>query len=101
MFSDCPVRITEKTFVRQYVDAPFFSKALAQLHLKELRKPSLEWYSMNITDKKQYLFYYKKGNSIIDEDEQMNTCIPRYQLARIRHAQTFSGSYLLQVNLLS
>lgn len=24
-------------------------------------------------------------------------CVPRYQLARIKHSQTFSGVYLLQV----
>lgn len=86
--------------MRQYVDAPFFSKALAQLHLKDLRKQSLEWYSFNITDAKQYLFSYNKDHKTVDDNDEMDSCIPRYQLARIRHAQTFSGSYLLQVILI-
>lgn len=26
-----------------------------------------------------------------------DSCVPRYQLVRIKHSQTFSGAYLLQV----
>lgn len=36
-------------------------------------------------------------NKLIDQDH-MDKCIPRYQLTRVKHAQTFSSAYLLQVS---
>ncbi|XP_054006508.1 post-GPI attachment to proteins factor 6-like isoform X1 [Hylaeus anthracinus] len=95
IIAECPIRVTEKSFVRQYLDAPSFSKALAQLHMEDLTKHHLHHYE----DKKNVSSYngVDLRNQIHLSDENFDdTCVPRYQLARIKHSQTFSGVYLLQ-----
>lgn len=95
LFSECPIRITEKSFVRQYLDAPSFSKALAQLHMKDLTK---HLHHDEIRYNKSYSGVDLMRNEFRVSDEDLDDpCVPRYQLARIKHSQTFSGVYLLQV----
>ncbi|XP_076760727.1 post-GPI attachment to proteins factor 6 [Xylocopa sonorina] len=93
VISECPIRITEKSFVRQYLDAPSFSKALAQLHMKDLTKHRS--HRIEDEEKSNESFYNESDFRITDENFD-DPCVPRYQLARIKHSQTFSGVYLLQ-----
>ncbi|XP_017879327.1 post-GPI attachment to proteins factor 6-like isoform X1 [Ceratina calcarata] len=94
--SECPIRITEKSFVRQYLDAPSFSKALAQLHMKDLTKHRLH-HTESRNNESFYGEVYLMKNQFHESDETFDDpCVPRYQLARIKHSQTFSGVYLLQ-----
>lgn len=96
-FLECPIRMTEKSFVKQYLEAPSFSKALAQLHMKDLTKHGSH------NDKNRSTGSSYNGidlrNQFHSSDEHFDDpCVPRYQLARIKHSQAFSGVYLLQVN---
>ncbi|XP_006564295.1 transmembrane protein 8B isoform X3 [Apis mellifera] len=91
---ECPIRITEKSFIKQYLDAPSFSKALAQLHMKDLTN------HLHYNENKNNESFYNGNNfknqfHVLDENFD-DLCIPRYQLVRIKHSQTFSGAYLLQ-----
>ncbi|XP_043605137.1 post-GPI attachment to proteins factor 6-like isoform X1 [Bombus pyrosoma] len=93
--SECPIRITEKYFVRQYLDAPLFSKALAQLRMKDLTKH----HSHHGEDRYNESFYngdVMKNQFRISDEYFDDPCFPRYQLTRIKHSQIFSGVYLLQ-----
>lgn len=98
-FPECPIRITEKSFVRQYLDAPSFSRALAQLHMKDLTKHRSHRNENEINDSS----YNYNGIDLmrnqfhVPEENVEDPCVSRYQLARIKHSQTFSGVYLLQV----
>ncbi|XP_076619315.1 post-GPI attachment to proteins factor 6 isoform X1 [Colletes latitarsis] len=93
--SECPIRVTEKSFVRQYLDAPSFSKALAQLHMKDLTKHRSHQYESrrNISS---YNGVDLRNQFRLSDENLDELCVPRYQLARIKHSQTFSGVYLLQ-----
>ncbi|XP_071863584.1 post-GPI attachment to proteins factor 6 [Bombus fervidus] len=93
--SECPIIITEKSFIRQYLDAPLFSKALAQLRMKDITKH----HSHHGEDKYNESFYngdVMKNQFRISDEYFDDPCFPRYQLARVKHSQIFSGVYLLQ-----
>ncbi|XP_076641591.1 post-GPI attachment to proteins factor 6 [Halictus rubicundus] len=94
--SECPVRVTEKSFVRQYLDAPSFSQALAQLHMKDLTKH----HTHHDEDKSNNASLHNgidfRNQFHVSDESFDDPCVPRYQLARIKHSQTFSGVYLLQ-----
>lgn len=96
IFSECPIRVTEKSFVRQYLDAPSFSKALAQLHMKDFTN-----HISHREDGKKNMSSYNgvdlRNQFHLSDENFDDPCVPRYQLARIKHSQTFSGVYLLQV----
>ncbi|KAG7206139.1 hypothetical protein KM043_003531 [Ampulex compressa] len=94
--SECPIKITEKRFVRQYLDAPSFSKALAQLHIKDLLKHRLRHTANNNTNSSHNGIELFEYQSVVMEEDLTDPCIPRYQLARVKHTQTLSNVYLLQ-----
>lgn len=82
------------------MDAPLFSKALAQLRMKDLTKH----HSHHGEDKYNESFYngdVMKNQFRISDEYFDDPCFPRYQLARIKHSQIFSGVYLLQVSSIS
>ncbi|XP_015428982.1 PREDICTED: transmembrane protein 8A-like [Dufourea novaeangliae] len=96
--AECPIRVTEKSFVRQYLDAPSFSKALAQLRMKDLTKHHTHRDEENSNNNNISLYSgidFRNQFRISDLGVD-DSCVPRYQLARIKHSQTFSGVYLLQ-----
>lgn len=93
--SECPVRMTEKSFVRQYLDAPSFSKALAQLHMKDITKHRSH-HDDSISNGSSYSEIDLRNQFHLSDETVDDPCIPRYQLTRIKHSQTFSGVYLLQ-----
>lgn len=93
--------------MRQYLDAPSFSEALAQIRsksrearLKALKKQSMarQIFYNNSTLNYDSMRLSKDQYILPDEDmARDDPCIPRFQLARIKHPQPFSSVYLLQV----
>lgn len=100
MFLDCPVRTVEEVFIHQYVHAPVYVRN-DQSYMKNVEDQSVQYFSSNnqsqlkenpnITDSKEL--------SIAEDYDNLTSCIPRYQLVRIKHSQTLSGDYLLRVNI--
>ncbi|XP_015609576.1 post-GPI attachment to proteins factor 6 isoform X3 [Cephus cinctus] len=86
IISECPIKDLGKSLMRQYLDAPSFSKALVKLRM---RNDSLQHDNYRL---------YKNQFELSSEDVMVeDPCVPRFQLARVKHSQTFSGVYLLQV----
>ncbi|XP_020709413.2 post-GPI attachment to proteins factor 6-like isoform X2 [Athalia rosae] len=104
--SECPIRVLEKSSMRQYLDAPSFSEALAQIRaknrdarLKLSKKHSLtnQMFYSNSTMNYDSMRLSKDQYILPDEDEARDDpCIPRFQLVRVKHPQPFSSIYLLQ-----
>ncbi|XP_050480954.1 post-GPI attachment to proteins factor 6-like isoform X2 [Bombus huntii] len=89
--SECPIRITEKSFIRQYFDAPLFSKALAQLSMKDLTEHDEDKHNESSYNGDVTKHIFRIPDEYFDD-----LCFPRYQFTRIKHSQIFSGIYLLQ-----
>lgn len=93
--SECPVRLTRgKSFTTEYTDVALsFNSITGTNTYKELMKR--KWYYKENNASRFY-----NGNEFYSKSEKTdNQCIPRYQLVRIKHAETFSTVYLLQVIL--
>lgn len=50
-----------------------------------------------VTDRSSYSEIDLRNQFHLSDETVDDPCIPRYQLTRIKHSQTFSGVYLLQV----
>ncbi|XP_050583175.1 transmembrane protein 8B-like isoform X4 [Bombus affinis] len=96
--SECPIRVTEETFTKQYADTPILSKTLAQLRMKYLAK----LHSHHSEDGYNESFYngdVMKNQFRISDEHFDDQCFPRYQFTRIKYSQISSGFYLLQVDI--
>ncbi|XP_032665040.1 post-GPI attachment to proteins factor 6-like isoform X2 [Odontomachus brunneus] len=91
--TECPIKITEKFFNRRYINTVTSFNSIMGSNTK---------YSI------RQMQYYKENNNIdkntshknqfFERDEKYNTdmCIPRHQLARVKHTEAFSAVYFLQ-----
>lgn len=94
----------EENFIEKYIGAPFYSKVSDQLRLTDLKEKTLPWYSINQSQiRRNSIFASNKQSDIIDDiiedDNNLNTCIPRYQLIRIKYGELLSAEYLIRVHL--
>ncbi|XP_036147030.1 post-GPI attachment to proteins factor 6 isoform X3 [Monomorium pharaonis] len=94
--SECPIKLTEELFTREYMDiALSFNSMTGMNTYKELIKH--KWYYKENNNSR---FYNKdefhQKNEKHETDNLYTKCIPRYQLVRVKHAETFSTVYLLQ-----
>lgn len=95
IISECPIRLTEKLFTEEYADiASSFNSITGTNTYNELIER--KWYhkennTSGFYDRDEF---YRKN-----EKYKTNRCIPRYQLVRVKRAETFSTVYLLQVIL--
>ncbi|XP_046426903.1 post-GPI attachment to proteins factor 6-like isoform X1 [Neodiprion fabricii] len=104
--SECPIRMLDKSFMKQYLDAPSFSEALNQLRVKNKedrlrsskKQPLLHQIFYNNSTLNYDSMRPSKDQFVLpdDDDARDDPCIPRFQLARIKHSQPFSSVYLLQ-----
>ncbi|XP_071645882.1 post-GPI attachment to proteins factor 6 isoform X7 [Temnothorax longispinosus] len=95
--TECPIRLTvERSFTEEYVDiASSFNSIIGTNTYEELIKH--KWYYKETNASRFYNrddVYQEKGKN--EKSETDNQCIPRYQLVRVKHAETFSTVYLLQ-----
>ncbi|XP_025987542.1 post-GPI attachment to proteins factor 6 isoform X2 [Solenopsis invicta] len=94
---ECPIKLTEKSFTREYINiASSFSSVTGKNTYEELIKH--KWYYEENNDSTFYNGneFYEKRNEKHETDNLYTKCIPRYQLVRVKHAETFSTVYLLQ-----
>lgn len=94
--TECPIKLTEKSFTKEYMDiASSFNSITGTNTYRELIKH--KWYYKENNASRFYNrdeFYPKKEKN--EKRETDDQCIPRYQLVRVKHAETFSTVYLLQ-----
>nr|XP_012223759.1 PREDICTED: uncharacterized protein LOC105673010 [Linepithema humile] len=86
--SECPIRLTNKSFMRESTDTALSLNSARELNINEYK-----WYykGNNISRSYNKIFYRRN-----EEHETDNSCMPRHQLVRVKHAETFSATYLLQ-----
>ncbi|XP_047355134.1 post-GPI attachment to proteins factor 6-like isoform X2 [Vespa velutina] len=96
--SECPIKLIEKQFIKQYLDVSSITEKVTQISAKNLREhKTYDVWNRNINSSNDLIdlhksqFYVRKENSDIEDK-----CFPRYQLVRVKHSQVFSSSYLLQ-----
>ncbi|XP_077255398.1 post-GPI attachment to proteins factor 6 isoform X3 [Temnothorax americanus] len=95
--TECPIGLTvERSFTEEYMDrASSFNSIIGTNTYEELIKH--KWYYKETNASRFYNrddVYQEKGKN--EKSETDNQCIPRYQLVRVKHAETFSTVYLLQ-----
>ncbi|XP_043483098.1 post-GPI attachment to proteins factor 6-like isoform X3 [Leptopilina heterotoma] len=93
--SDCPVKVIDKSIVKTLLSATYLPKeSLTELYVDNFNKNRT--HSFDGDEQKNLLqptaLTLHKDEGIEPED----SCIPRFQLARVKHPQTFSNVYLLQ-----
>ncbi|KAL0107615.1 hypothetical protein PUN28_014724 [Cardiocondyla obscurior] len=95
--TECPVRLTEVLFTKEYINiASSFNSITKMNTYNELIKRNWHYKINNVSR------FYNADNEFYQEKEKRekretdNQCIPRYQLVRVKHAETFSTVYLLQ-----
>ena len=93
-FLDCPVKIIEKSVVKTLLSATYLpEECLGQLYIQNSKgKETQIFYNQTNRTEPSAL-----GSSEDEFIEQEDSCIPRFQLARVKHPQPFSDVYLLQV----
>ncbi|KAK2589019.1 hypothetical protein KPH14_001862 [Odynerus spinipes] len=99
--AECPIKLIEKQFIRQYLDISSFSEKLTQVSTKDLKQlHTYNWSSnrsssydvINLYKNQFYIWKVKNSDNFDPEDK----CFPRYKLVRVKHSEVFSGTYLLQ-----
>ncbi|XP_012280579.1 post-GPI attachment to proteins factor 6 isoform X2 [Orussus abietinus] len=99
--TECPIDVLEDSFMRQYLIASSVSKSI-QFHMNILKNQQIRQFLISESN-----FPLNKSKLVTSQDRTQNEqgnnddddeCIPRFQLARIRHSKTFSGVYLMQGN---
>ncbi|XP_072750640.1 post-GPI attachment to proteins factor 6 isoform X2 [Anoplolepis gracilipes] len=87
----CPIKLTDIS-ARKYIDIFRNFNSITESNTKDVSK--YEWsYKENNASR----FYDR--NKFYQKNEEYETdikCMPRYQLVRVKHAETFSTVYLLQ-----
>lgn len=98
MISGCPIRLTDISFTRKYIDTFLSFNSVIGSDTKDVLK--YEW-SYNENNASRFYnrnkFYQKNEEYDNAKYEIDDECTPRYQLVRVKHAETFSTVYLLQV----
>lgn len=98
MISGCPIRLTDISFTRKYIDTFLSFNSVIGSDTKDVLK--YEWSSKENNASRFYnrnKFYQKNEEYDNAKYETDDECMPRYQLMRVKHAETFSTVYLLQV----
>ncbi|OXU28873.1 hypothetical protein TSAR_000403 [Trichomalopsis sarcophagae] len=95
--TNCPVRTVEEVFIHQYVHSPVYVRN-DQSYMKNVEDSPMQYFSSNNQSqlKENPIITNGKELSIAEDDDNLTSCFPRYQLVRIKHSQTLSGDYLLR-----
>lgn len=93
MILECPVRLTDTSFTRKYIDTFLNFNSVMGSNTKDVLKYKWPYKENNVSRFYNRNKLYQKN----EEYEIDNECMPRYQLVRVKHAETFSIVYLLQV----
>ena len=89
----------EEVFINRMLDIPLYSKAFNEFHLKSLKEEVLQ-YSINASEVYKEPIFNNTIESSLENSSNLSSCIPRYELVRIKYPKMFSGDYLLRVSLL-
>lgn len=93
MILECPVRLTDTSFTRNYIDTFLNFNSVTRSNTKDVLKYKSSYKENNVSRFYNKNKFYRKN----EEYEIDNECMPRYQLVRVKHAETLSIVYLLQV----
>lgn len=96
MFTECPVKLIEKRFIRQYLDLSSFNKKLTQVSKKDHNHDTYNNWSSNRNSSNSVIDIHKNQFYLWKKSSDIDKCFPRYQLVRIKHSEVFAGTYLLQ-----
>ncbi|XP_025266403.1 post-GPI attachment to proteins factor 6 isoform X1 [Camponotus floridanus] len=89
---ECPVRLTDTSFTRKYIGTFLNFNSVTGSNTKDVLKYKWSYKENNVSRFYNRNKLYQKN----EEYEIDNECMPRYQLVRVKHAETFSIVYLLQ-----
>lgn len=94
--SDCPVKIIENSVVKTLLSVSYLPKeSLSGLYIKNSKRNGTHSFE---NDNQRNRLEPSALSLHKDEDiDPEDFCIPRFQLARVKHPQSFSEVYLLQV----
>ncbi|XP_011494444.1 PREDICTED: uncharacterized protein LOC105359529 [Ceratosolen solmsi marchali] len=99
---DCPVKTIEETHILQprLGNTKVYLQPSSRLHLSVLKADSgpLQFMNQAYARQANLVFDKNKWFGNFEGDRNINACVPRYQLARIKHTEPFSRDYLLRVN---
>lgn len=96
-FSECPIRMTEKYFNREYINTALSFNSVMESNVKNFIRRT-QYYDGNNTSVK-YAFHKNQVSKFNKQRNTADICMPRHQLVRVKHAEAFSTVYLLQVFL--
>lgn len=93
IISGCPIRLTDISSTRKYIDTFLSFNSVTESNTKDVLKYEWSYEENNASRFYNRSKFYQKN----EEYETDNECIQRYQLVRVKHMETFSTVYLLQV----
>ncbi|XP_033222344.1 post-GPI attachment to proteins factor 6-like [Belonocnema kinseyi] len=93
--TDCPVKIIEKSAVKTLLSVSYLPKeSLSELYITNSKRNGTHSFE---NDNQRNRLDLSALSLHKDEDiDPEDSCIPRFQLARVKHPQSFSEVYLLQ-----
>ncbi|KAL6437504.1 hypothetical protein ACFW04_004153 [Cataglyphis niger] len=92
----CPIRLTDISFTRKYIDTFLSFNSVIGSDTKDVLKYEWSYNENNASRYDRNKFYQKNEEYDNAKYEIDDECTPRYQLVRVKHAETFSTVYLLQ-----
>ncbi|EFN79045.1 Transmembrane protein 8, partial [Harpegnathos saltator] len=94
--SECPIRVIEKYFNREYINAAVSFNSITGSNTKDSVR-QVQRYEENSTNSK-YVFYKNQSYQRNKKPDTGDVCMPRHQLVRVKHTKAFSTVYFLQGN---